>query len=108
MVPLFGHHKPEEIKQRDNPPIFKVRGLAGDRMVRANLQAVVAQDAAGRAEGQLRFVGTPFGVVTPAATKRTPLQEHRRADTGAVVDRIFADVENCTGVHPVHCTNKAN
>jgi len=54
------------------------------------------------------LVSAPFGVMAPTAFQRTALEKHRRADAGAVVDGIFADVENCTGDHPHPCTNKAN
>jgi hypothetical protein len=43
--------------------------------------------------------------VTPPAFQRAAFEKYCRADAGAVVDRIFTDVENCTGKHPVHCTN---
>jgi hypothetical protein len=41
--------------------------LARDRFVRANVKAIIAQDAAGWSEDQFRLVGSSLGVVAPAA-----------------------------------------
>jgi hypothetical protein len=43
--------------------------------------------------------------MTPAAFQWTALEEYRCADARTIVNRIFANIKNCTGKHPVHCTN---
>ena len=74
--------------------------FSGDGLVGAGGHAVVAlvgADAAGGVEGHLRLEQLGFRVAAPAARKGAALGEHDSADTGAVVHRIFLDIEHDAG-----------
>ena len=51
----------------------------------AYLITSLAADAFGFIIQELFFTALGFGIVTPFATERTPLEEHRSSHTGAVM-----------------------
>jgi len=60
-----------------------------DGVVRACLYAAEATDASLFTVNELRNWKLPLRVVAPPAMKRTPLEEHGRPDTWAVVRGKF-------------------
>ena len=62
--------------------------------VPAHSPARAAVRAGGRAHHDLRLGRQAFGVVAPAAPQRAPLQEHRGADAGSVVQGELLDIKN--------------
>ena len=65
-------------------------------MIRARFYTAEASDASVLPVNELRYWKLSLGVVAPPAMKRTPLEEHGRPDTWAVVRGEFYDIENCS------------
>ena len=65
-------------------------------MIRARFHAAEASDASLFPVNELRYWKLPFRVVAPPAMKRTPLEEHGRPDTWAVMRGEFYYVKNCS------------
>ena len=71
------------------------------QLLRADLFAHAAADAALRVEEQFGFAFLRFRVMAPSAAQRTALQKHRRADAGPVVYAEALNVEN-QPLHPLY------
>jgi hypothetical protein len=67
-----------------------------DGVIRARFYATEASDASLLPINELRYWKLPFRVVAPPAMKRTPLEEHGRPDTWAIVSGKFYYIKNCS------------
>ena len=65
-------------------------------MIRARFYATEASDASLFPVNELRYQKLSLRVVAPQAMKRTPLEEHDRPDSWAVVRGEFYYIKNCS------------
>lgn len=62
-------------------------------LMRTNAETVAATNTFFRDERYLRALFPRFRIVAPDAVQGTPFQEHRRADSGSIMDGEFLNVE---------------